>query len=83
MLHVSISLLLSLTNGSRGAQDGHLIQLQELLTQAVLQVLVQLAAGTQYVRHILDHRRTSHGKSKMTPTCSDMQCDQFDQQPKF
>lgn len=50
LLHVPISLLLSLYDGSRRAQDGHLIQLEELLTQAVLQVLVQLAAGTKICR---------------------------------
>lgn len=61
LLHVPISLLLSLPSGSRGAQDEHLIQLEELLTQAVLQVLVQLAAGTQYVRHVRS-RNKSQGK---------------------
>lgn len=45
LLHVPVFILL--LNGSRGAQYGHLIQLQELLTQAVLKVLVQLAAGKQ------------------------------------
>lgn len=40
LLHVPISLLLYLPDGSRRAQDGHLVQLEELLTQAVLQVLV-------------------------------------------
>lgn len=48
LLHVPVSLLLlSFSDGSWRAQDGHLVQLEELLTQAVLQVLVQLAAGTQ------------------------------------
>ena len=48
LLHVSVPLLLSLPNGSGRAQDGHLVQLEELLTQAVLQVLVQLTAGEKH-----------------------------------
>lgn len=45
LLHVPILLLLLLflPRGSR-TLDGHLVQLEELLAQAVLQVLVQLAA---------------------------------------
>lgn len=49
LLHVPISLLVHPCDGSRRTQDGHLVQLEELLTQAVLQVLVQVAAGTQCV----------------------------------
>lgn len=49
LLHVPFLLpllfLLRLPRGSRRTQDGHLVQLEELLTKAVLQVLVQLAAG--------------------------------------
>lgn len=49
VLHVPLfpilCLLLRLPSGSRRTQDGHLVQLEELLTQAVLQVLVQLAAS--------------------------------------
>lgn len=50
LLHVPVSLLVLLhprpiSDGGRGALDGNLVQLEELLTQAVLQVLVQLAAG--------------------------------------
>lgn len=44
-LHVPLRFLLCLPSGSRRTQDGHLVQFEELLTQAVLQVLVQLAAG--------------------------------------
>lgn len=45
LLHVPVLLLLLfLPRGSRRTLDGHLVQLEELLTQAVLQVLVQLAA---------------------------------------
>lgn len=56
LLHVPVSLRLSLPDGSSRTKDGHLIQLQELLTQAVLQVLVQLAAGTKCVRRFRSHR---------------------------
>lgn len=49
VLHVPVfsllRFLLHLPSGSRRTQDGHFVQLEELLTQAVLQVLVQLAAG--------------------------------------
>lgn len=49
VLHVPLlpvlRLLLRRPGGSSRTQDGHLVQLEELLTQAVLQVLVQLAAG--------------------------------------
>lgn len=46
LVHVPIlPVLLCLPSGSRRTQDGHLVQLEELLTQAVLQVLVQLAAS--------------------------------------
>lgn len=49
VLHVPLfpilRFLLCLPSGSRRTQDGHLVQLEELLTQAVLQVLVQLAAS--------------------------------------
>lgn len=53
LLHVPISFLLllfSFSGRSRGPQDGNLVQLEELLTQAVLQVLVQLAAGAKICR---------------------------------
>lgn len=60
LLHVSISLLSS-CGGSR-AQDGNLIQLEELLTQAVLQMLVQLAAGTQNVRLLTCKYKYLHRK---------------------
>lgn len=53
VLHVPLlpllRLLLCLPSGSRRTQDGHLVQLEELLTQAVLQVLVQLAAGRKKI----------------------------------
>lgn len=51
LLHVAVVVAppLALSDGRAGAQDGHLVQLEELLTQAVLQVLVQLAAGTECV----------------------------------
>lgn len=46
VLHVPLlCFLLCLPSGSRRTQDGHLVQLEKLLTQTVLQVLVQLAAG--------------------------------------
>ena len=51
LLHVSIFLFLSLPDGSRWAQYGHLIELEELATQAVLEVLVQLTAVT-HLRHV-------------------------------
>lgn len=37
----------SLGTGDHGSQDRHLVKLEELLTQTVLQVLVQLAARTE------------------------------------
>lgn len=43
LFHVS----LSLGTGDHGSQDRHLVKLEELLTQTVLQVLVQLAARTE------------------------------------
>lgn len=57
LIHVPVSLLVLLhllpfSDGSRGAQDGNLVQLEELLTQAVLQVLVQLAAGGECVGNV-------------------------------
>lgn len=50
LLHVSILFVLSVPSGDSRTQDGHLVQLEELLTEAVLQVLVHLAAGTQKIR---------------------------------
>lgn len=54
VLHVPLlpllRFLLCLPSGGRRAQDGHLVQLEELLTQAVLQVLVQLAAGRKIIK---------------------------------
>lgn len=57
LLHVPVSLLillhlLAFSDGSWGAQDGNFVQLEELLTQAVLQVLVQLAAGGECVGNV-------------------------------
>lgn len=60
LLHVPISLLLSLPDSSRRALYGHLIQLEKLLTQAVLQVLVEMAAGTQNVKHVGSHNHNRH-----------------------
>lgn len=47
LLHVAILFLLTLPNGRWRTQDGHLIQMEDLLAQAILEVLVHLAAESQ------------------------------------
>lgn len=77
LLHVPVSLLLSLTEWSRRAEDGHLVQLEELLTQAVLQVLVQLAAGRRFVKQVKMLTLTEKGhmpNKKMTCIMSSHVC---------
>lgn len=69
LLHVSISFLLFLPHGSSRAQDGHFIQLQELLTQAVLQMLVQLEAWTRQTGHVSSHKNTTRGERCLISLC--------------
>lgn len=57
LLHVPVSFHLLLhclpfSDGGRAALDGNVVQLEKLLTQAVLQVLVQLAAGGEWVGNV-------------------------------
>lgn len=60
LLHVPVPLLLPLPEWGRRAQDGHLVQLEELLTQAVLQVLVQLATGRQFVKQVRSQKTSQN-----------------------
>lgn len=55
MLHVPVALLVPLPDGR--AEDGDLVQLQQLLTQTVLEVLVQLTAAQQNIHYITDKNK--------------------------